>query len=54
MSSYDEMLELLRTQRSIRTFTSQSVDKNIIKKIISAACLAPSTNKSQSTHFIIV
>lgn len=52
--SYNQILELFRTRRSIRIFSDKPVEKDVIRKIIESACYAPSTNNIQSTEFIVV
>lgn len=54
MPSYNQILELFRTRRSIRKFSDKPVEKDVIRKIIESSCYAPSTNNSQSTEFIVV
>lgn len=44
--------EAINTRRSIRSFTDQSVDRNIIEEIIQAGALAPSASNAQFWRFI--
>jgi len=52
--SYHQILELLRSRRSIRAFEDRQVEKDVIRKIIEGACFAPSTNNIQSTEYTVV
>jgi len=54
MPSSEEVLELLRTRRSIRVFKNKPVERQLIEGIIEAARFAPSQNNSQTTEFIMV
>jgi len=52
--SYEQVLEMIRSRRSIRAFKDKSVDKEDIERIIQGASLAPSGMNSQSTEFIAI
>jgi nitroreductase/NAD-dependent dihydropyrimidine dehydrogenase PreA subunit len=54
MPSSEEVLELLRTRRSIRVFKDKPVERQLIEGIIEAARFAPSQDNSQTTEFIVV
>jgi len=49
-----EVLEALRTRRSIRKYTKEEIPKGDIRKIIEAAMSGPSAANSLPWHFIIV
>jgi len=49
-----EVLEAIKTRRSIRRYKSRPVPEEILKEILSAARLAPSGNNAQPWKFIIV
>ncbi|HEX7627453.1 MAG TPA: nitroreductase family protein [Candidatus Methanoperedens sp.] len=49
-----EVLEALRTRRSIRKYTQEEIPQGDIRKIIEAAMSGPSAVNSQPWHFIIV
>jgi len=51
---YPELLELLKTRRSIRAFTSYPVPDEVVDKIIEAARWAPSGANSQPWEFIVI
>ena len=51
---YPEVLELLKTRRSIRAFTSRPVPDEMVDKIIEAARWAPSGANSQPWEFIVI
>lgn len=52
--SVKQILELIRSRRSIRVFKYKSVEKEKIERIIQGACFAPSANNIQSTQFVVV
>jgi nitroreductase/NAD-dependent dihydropyrimidine dehydrogenase PreA subunit len=54
MPSSEEVLELLRTRRSIRVFKDRPVERQLIEGIIEAARFAPSQDNLQTTEFIVV
>ncbi len=49
-----QLMELLRSRRSIREFRKKQVDRALIEQIIEAACFAPSSHNVQSTEYIVV
>ena len=49
-----ELLEALRTRRSIRKYTKEEIPEEDIRKIIEAAMSGPSAVNSQPWHFIII
>ena len=51
---YDELLELLKTRRSVRAFTPDPVPDDLIDKIIEAARWAPSGANSQPWEFVVI
>jgi nitroreductase/NAD-dependent dihydropyrimidine dehydrogenase PreA subunit len=54
MPSSQEVLELLRTRRSIHVFKDKPVERQLIEGIIEAARFAPSSGNAQPTEFIVV
>lgn len=52
--SKEELLESLKTRRSIRRFKQQAIDNEIIEKILDVARFAPSARNSQPWVFIVV
>ncbi|MGB9979187.1 nitroreductase family protein [Methanobacterium sp.] len=52
--STDHILEILRTRRSIRSFKSNKVEKELLEKIIDAANFAPSAKNKQTTKYAVV
>jgi nitroreductase len=52
--SSEEVLEILRTRRSIRVFKDKPVEKQKIEQIINAARFAPTGSNVQSTKYIVV
>ena len=49
-----ELLEAIQHRRSIRAFLNQDLPKNILKKLLSAAIMAPSAGNLQSWEFVII
>jgi nitroreductase len=47
-------LKEIMTRRSIRKYTDQSVDEEIIVRLLESARLAPSGSNTQPWHFIVV
>jgi nitroreductase/NAD-dependent dihydropyrimidine dehydrogenase PreA subunit len=50
----DQVLELLKSRRSIRAFRDKPLGKETIEKIIDGARFAPSGHNSQSTEYLVV
>lgn len=49
-----DVIEAIKTRRSIRKFIDKPVPKEMIETILGAAMLAPSAANQQSWHFIVV
>lgn len=49
-----ELMEAIRTRRSIRKFTDAPVTEEMIRSLLEAAMLAPSAGNQQPWHFIVV
>lgn len=49
-----DAIEVLRSRRSIRTYTQQEVPHNIIEEIVDCARLAPTAMNDQPWDFIVV
>ena len=49
-----QLMELLRSRRSIREFRKQPVERTLIEQMIEGARFAPSAHNVQSTKFIVV
>ena len=52
--NFDELLNLIKTRRTIRVFNSRPVDKQIILKILEAARWAPSAHNRQPWRFVVI
>lgn len=52
--SFEQVLELFRGRRSVRSYRDKPVEDELIKKIIEGAFLAPSAENYQSTGFKVV
>ena len=49
-----EMLDLLRTRRSIRKYKNKAIEKEKVDTILKAALLAPSSRKRRPWEFVVV
>jgi nitroreductase len=49
-----ELLEAIRTRRSIRQYTSQPITEEQIHAILEAAMMAPSAGNAQTWQFIVI
>jgi len=49
-----QTLEAIKKRRSIRTFTSQTVPRNLVEELIDCARLAPSARNVQPWEFIVI
>ena len=54
MPSTEQVMELLKSRRSIRAFRDKPLAKDTIERIIDGARFAPSGHNSQSTEFLVV
>ncbi len=54
LPSYDQVLELVRSRRSKRSFKKKKVERDVIEKVLEVARLGPSGHNEQSTEFIVV
>lgn len=52
--STDQVLEILRTRRSVKSFKKKKVENEILEKVIDAANFAPSAKNKQTTRYVIV
>lgn len=48
------VLDLIRTKRAVREFTSQPVPEDIIQEILEAGRLAQSSKNDQPWHFVLI
>lgn len=49
-----DIYEVMQTQRAIRRWTDEPVDRDVIERIIQAGCWAPSGSNSQPWGFLVV
>ncbi len=49
-----ELMEAIRTRRSIRKFEDRDIPKEMIREILDAAMMAPSAGNSQPWQFVVV
>ena len=54
LPSSDQVIEMLRTRRSIREFKDRPVERDLIERIINVARCAPSDHNRQDTEYIVV
>jgi nitroreductase/NAD-dependent dihydropyrimidine dehydrogenase PreA subunit len=54
MPKIEQVMTLIKTRRSIRTFRDKPLEKATIEKIIDGARFAPSGHNSQSTEFLVI
>ena len=54
LSSSEQVIEMLRTRRSIREFKDKPVERDLIERVIDVARCAPSDHNRQSTEFVVV
>lgn len=50
----ENLLDLLRTRRSIRNFKETQIDPEIVEQLMQAALMAPSSKRSTPWQFILV
>ncbi len=51
---YEDLLELIKTRRSIRSFTDRPVPDELVEKVVEAGRWAPSGANSQPWEFIVI
>jgi nitroreductase len=49
-----EMLEWLRSRRSVRTFSDRSIERDVLERIMAGAITAPSSTNRQPWRFTVV
>ena len=49
-----ELIEGIKTRRSVRKFTDESVSRDTVEKIIDAARFAPTWKNSQTPRYVVV
>lgn len=54
MSNYDQIMELIRSRRSIRRFSDRAVNRDDITRLLEAARWAPSNHNRQPWQFLII
>ena len=47
-------IDLILSRRSVRKFSSEAVNEDVLNKILEAGRLAPSATNSQPWHFVVV
>jgi len=54
LPSAEQVIEMLRSRRSIREFKDMPVERDLIERVIDAARFAPSSHNIQSTEYVVV
>ncbi|MCF7732723.1 MAG: nitroreductase family protein, partial [Akkermansiaceae bacterium] len=54
MITYDQLLELLQTRRSVRRFEERAVSRDDLNRLLEAARWAPSNHNRQPWKFIVI
>lgn len=54
MTDYDQVLELMRTRRSIRRFEDRAVSREDLNRLLEAARWAPSNHNRQPWKFMVI
>ena len=54
MSDYDQLMELIRSRRSIRRFSDRAVGREDIARLLEAARWAPSNHNRQPWRFLVI
>jgi len=49
-----EFYEVLRTRRSVRSYSGNDIPDDVLTRVLDSARLAPSANNKQPWHFIVV
>jgi nitroreductase len=49
-----DTIEAIHTRRSIRKYTNQPVSDDIIRELLAAAMMAPSSGNAQPWHFLVI
>ena len=54
LEAYTDIMDLIKTRRSIRRFSQEKLDRNFLIELVDAARCAPATANVQSLEYIIV
>lgn len=54
LPTYDQVLELVRSRRSIRLYKKTKVEREVIEKVLDVARRGPSGHNEQSTEFVVI
>jgi nitroreductase len=49
-----DLLETIRTRRTVRQFTSDDVEDHLVQEILAAGMMAPSAGNEQPWHFLVI
>ncbi len=49
-----DLLDAIKTRRSVRKFSDKPIDEAVLERVLDAARLAPSGNNVQPWHFVVV
>ncbi len=48
-----DFYEVIRTRRSVRSYSDRPVDPAVVERVLDAARIAPSANNTQPWHFVV-
>ncbi|WP_423363861.1 nitroreductase family protein [Mycoplasma sp. P36-A1] len=54
MEKLNEFIKLIQKRRTIRSFTNESIDRDILETIMESGIYAPSARNLQSWHFSVI
>ncbi len=49
-----DIIELIKTRRSVRSFSEETVSEEALRKLVDAGCWAPTASNMQAWQFVIV
>ena len=54
LPAYEQVLEMLRSRRSLRVFNDNPIENDVLEKVLEAARFAPSAHNYQTTSYIVI
>ena len=49
-----DFYDVIKTRRSVRSYSDRPIDEAVLERVLDAARLAPSANNTQPWHFVVV
>ena len=49
-----EVSEAIRARRSVRRYTDEAVDRDVLRTLVEAACWAPTAGNAQAWRFVVI